>query len=117
MVIADATGFPGWAAAIGAGVGVALVVLSLVGQESGFAMGSLGFWGVGLIGPSQLLFGLGVAGLGWPVALGGVAVAVGWCFPLVALVVSIGSIVWIPLGAGWIIFGIVNAWRRIVMPR
>jgi hypothetical protein len=116
IAVADATGFLGWAAAAFAGVGLALVVISLLGQRAGLAIDALGFWGLGLIGPSHLLFGLGATRLGLPVALGGVTVGIGWCLPLVALVVTIGATVWIPLGAAWILFALVNLWV-LVSPR
>jgi hypothetical protein len=110
IVVADASGFLGWAAAMLAGVGLALVVVSWLGQMVGLASDPAGFWGLGLIGPSYLLFGLGLARLGRPLGLAGVGILAGWCIPLVTLVVNLGAIVWIPLGAAWILFGLTNVW-------
>ena len=113
VVVADATGFLGWAAAVFAGVGLTLVLISLLGQKAGLATDAVGFWGLGLIGPSHVMFGLSVTRLGYPVALGGVGLIVGWCLPLATLVVQVGAIVWTPLGAAWILFALMNVRGRV----
>ena len=115
VVVGDATGFLGWAAAVLAGVGLTFISIALLGQTVGLATDVVGFWGLGLVGPSLVLFGMGITRLGRPMALAGVGLIVGWCLPLIALVVSVGAYVGIPLGAAWILFASVNVWGRLSM--
>jgi hypothetical protein len=110
VVVSDATRFFGWAAALLAGVGFILILISSVGQRWGFPTDALGFWGLGLIGPSHVLFGLGLTRLARPLAVAGMAIVAGWCLPLVTLVVSGGAIVWTALGSAWILFALANIW-------
>jgi hypothetical protein len=116
LAVARATGFPGWVAAVFAIVGLTLVFLALLGKTLGLATDAVGFWGLGLFGPSHVFFGLGVTRLGWPMALAGVGLIVGWAFPLVALFVNVGAIVWIPLGAAWVLFALLNVFSSSIDP-
>jgi hypothetical protein len=110
LSVGNATGFPGWAAAISAGGGLALLAIALLGRAVGAASDVIGFAGLGLIGPSQVLFGLGMTRVSTFAAVGGIAIILGWFLPLIALFVPLAPVVCVPLGAAWILVGLVQ-WR------